>query len=84
MEIAIDTRTEIIDGRGYPLTITRIKGLQEVYIHGKPVLVSQVTIHDCREGCTVVYRRAFPGTIQPGPSGLPVPVEARLKELAAC
>lgn len=81
MNITIDTRTEIMDGKGYPLTITRISGLQEVYIHGVRTLVSQVTVHDCRDGCSVIYRRA--NAAQPGASGLPEPVEVRLKQLAA-
>lgn len=84
MRITIEKRIEIVDGKGYPLTITRITGLQEIYRNGMPVQVSMITYHDCRDGCTPAYRWAFPPGVQTGASGLPVPVEERLKELAAC
>ena len=49
MEITIMQRTEIIDGKGYLLTTTRITGLQQVQRHGKPGWVSAITYHDSRE-----------------------------------
>lgn len=85
MEITITQRTEIIDGKGYPLTTTRITGLQQVQRHGKPVWVSAITYHDSREGCTSAFR-LYNGPIPPEgevPNRLPLSVEARLKEIAA-
>ena len=83
MEITITQRTEIIDGKGYSLTTTRITGLQQVQRHGKPVWVSAITYHDSREGCTSVFRLdngPIPGE---APNRLPPSAEARVKEIAA-
>ncbi len=85
MEITITQRTEIIDGKGYSLTTTRITGLQQVQRHGKPVWVSAITYHDSREGCTSVFR-LYNGPIPPegeAPNRLPPSAEARVKEIAA-
>lgn len=85
MEITITHTTEIIDGKGYPLTVTRIIGLQEIHRKGETVWVSAVTYHDSREGCTSCFRR-YEGPIpQEGEAAnkLPPLVEARLKEIAA-
>jgi len=84
MDIRIIHTTEISGGKGYPLTITKIKGLQQIQRHGKPMWVSAVTYHDSREGCTssvTEYRGPVP---QDGVSlnRLPPTVEARLKEVA--
>lgn len=85
MTISIETRTEILDGKGYPLTTTRILGLQQIQRHGKPVWVTAITYHDSREGCTSCFR-LYKGPIPPEgevPNGLPPTVEARVKEIAA-
>lgn len=85
LEIAITHGTEIWDGKGYPLTTTRITGLQQVCRHGKPVWVTSVTYHDSREGCTSVFR-LYSGPMPPRGEALdrlPAPAEARLKEIAA-
>lgn len=85
MTISIETKTEIIDGKGYPLTITRILGLQQIQRHGKPVWVTAITYHDSREGCTSCFR-LYNGPIPPdgeGPNRLPPTVEVRVKEIAA-
>lgn len=85
MEITITHETEIIGGRAYPLTTTRITGLQQVQRHGKLVWVTAVTYHDSREGCTSAFR-LYNGPIPPegeALSRLPPSVEARTKEIAA-
>lgn len=85
MEITIKHGTEIIDGKGYPFTFTRITGLQQVQRHGKPVWVTAVTYHDSREGCTSAFR-LYKGPIPPEEeveNRLPSSVEARVKEIAA-
>lgn len=85
MEITITHRTEIIGGKGYPLTVTRILGLQQIQRHGKPVWVTAITYHDSREGCTSCFRR-YNGPIPPEGEvscKLPPSVEARVKEIAA-
>ena len=85
MEITITQRTEIIGGKGYPLTTTRIIGLQQVQRHGKPVWVSAITYHDSREGCTSAFR-LYKGPIPPegeAPNRLPPSAEARIKGVAA-
>lgn len=85
MEITITRETEIISGKGYPLTTTRILGLQQVQRHGKAVWVTAVTYHDSREGCTAAFR-LYNGPIPPEgevPNRLPPSVEARVKEIAA-
>lgn len=85
MIISIEHRTEIIDGKGYPLTITRILGLQQIQRLGKSVWVTAITYHDSREGCTSAFR-LYNGPIPPEgevPNRLPLSVEARLKEIAA-
>lgn len=85
MEITITQRTEIIDGKGYLLTTTRITGLQQVQRHGKPVWVSAITYHDSREGCTSAFR-LYNGPIPPERevlNKLPPSVEARVKEIGA-
>lgn len=84
MEITIMQRTEIIDGKGYLLTTTRITGLQQVQRHGKPVWVSAITYHDSREGCTSAFR-LYKGPIPPEGevlNKLPPSVEDRVKEIA--
>ena len=84
MEITIMKRTEIIDGKGYLLTTTRITGLQQVQRHGKPVWVSAITYHDSREGCTSAFR-LYKGPIPPEGevlNKLPPSVEDRVKEIA--
>ena len=85
MEITITQRTEIIDGKGYPLTTTRITGLQQVQRHGKPVWVSAITDPDSREGCTSVGR-LYKGPIPPEgevSNRLPPSAEARIQGVAA-
>lgn len=85
MTISVENRIEILDGKGYPLTITRILGLQQIQLHGKPVWVTAITYHDSREGCTSCFRR-YNGPIPPGgavSNRLPPMVEAHVKEIAA-
>lgn len=85
MEITITQRTEIIGGKGYPLTTTRIIGLQQVQRHGKPVWVSAITYDDSREGCTSAFR-LYKGPIPPEgevSNRLSPSAEARVKEIAA-
>jgi len=99
MEITITQKTEIIDGKGYPLTTTRILGLQQIQRHGEPMWVTAITYHDSREGCTSAFR-LYKGPIPPegevpnrlqGPippegevqNRLPPSAEARVKEIAA-
>ena len=85
MEITITHSTEIIDGKGYPMTTTRITGLQQVQRRGKSVWVSAITYHDSREGCTSAFR-LYNGPIPPegeAPNRLPPSAEARVKEIAA-
>lgn len=85
MEITITQRTEIIGGKGYPLTTTRIIGLQQVQRHGKPVWVSAITYHDSREGCTSAFR-LYKGPIPPEgevSNRLSPSAEARIKGVAA-
>lgn len=85
MIISIEHRTEIIDGKGYSLTTTRILGLQQIQRRGKSVWVTAITYHDSREGCTSAFR-LYNGPIPPEgevPNRLPLSVEARLKEIAA-
>lgn len=84
MEITITHRTEIIDGKGYPMTTTRITGLQKVQRRGKSVWVSAITYHDSREGCTSAFR-LYKGPIPPegeAPNRLSSSAEARVKEIA--
>ena len=84
MEITITHRTEIIDGKGYPMTTTRITGLQKVQRRGKSVWVSAITYHDSREGCTSAFR-LYNGPIPPDGevlNKLPPSVEDRVKEIA--
>lgn len=85
MTISIENKTEILDGKGYPLTITRILGLQQIKLHGETVWVTAITYHDSREGCTSCFRR-YNGPIPPVGEvldRLPPSVEARVKEIAA-
>ncbi len=85
MTISIDQKTEIMDGKGYLLTTTRILGLQQIQRCGKPVWVTAITYHDSREGCTSAFR-LYKGPIPPEgevPNRLPPSVEARVKEIAA-
>ena len=86
MTISIETKTEIMDGKGYPLTITRILGLQQIQRHGKPVWVTAITYHDSREGCTSCFRM-YNGPIPPEGdtiiNKLPPTVEARVKKIGA-
>lgn len=84
MEITITHRTEIIDGKGYPMTTTRITDLQKVQRRGKSVWVSAITYHDSREGCTSAFR-LYNGPIPPDgevPNRLSSSAEARVKEIA--
>lgn len=85
MDISIETKTEIIDGKGLPLTITRILGLQQIQRHGKPVWVTAITYHDSQDGCTSCFR-LYNGPVPPDgevPNRLPPTVEAHVKEIAA-
>lgn len=85
MTISIENKTEIIDGKGYLLTITRILGIQKIQRHGKFVWVSAITYHDSREGCTSCFR-LYNGPIPPDGevhNRLPASVEVRVKEIAA-
>ena len=85
MEITITHRTEIIDGKGYPMTTTRITGLQQVQRRGKSVWVSAITYHDSREGCTSAFR-LYKGPIPPEgevSNRLPPSAEDRVKKIAA-
>ena len=84
MEITITQKTEIIDGKGYPLTTTRILGLQQIQRHGEPMWVTAITYHDSREGCTSAFR-LYKGPIPPEGevlNKLPPSVEDRVKEIA--
>lgn len=85
MEITITHETEIIAGKGYPLTITRIAGLQQIWRHGEPVWVTAITYHDSREGCSSAFR-LYNGPIPPGGSEsvrLAPSVEVRVRSIAA-
>ena len=60
METTVTHTTEIISGKEYPLTVTKQKGLQEIMVAGKPVLVEAVTIFDSPLGTSRCYTRARP------------------------
>lgn len=84
MDIKIIHTTEISGGKGYPLTITKITGLQKIQRHGKPMWVSAVTYHDSREGCTTSVTE-FKGDVTQNDiftNRLPPVVEARVKDIA--
>lgn len=60
METTVTHTTEIVSGKEYPLTVTKQKGLQEIMVAGKPVLVEAVTIFDSPLGTSRCYTRARP------------------------
>lgn len=60
METTVTHTTEIVSGKEYPLTVTRQKGIQEIMVSGKPVLVEAVTIFDSPLGTSRCYTRARP------------------------
>ena len=85
MTISISTRTEVIDGKGYPLTITRIRGIQQIYFNGKPKWVSEITYHDALGTCAMVFTRYLGPTPPPSDDPPPFPPAAaeRMREVAA-
>lgn len=85
MEIQINHGIRTIDGKGYPVTTTRITGFQQVWWCGKLAWVSVITYHDSCEGCTTCFRFCSGPVPQDGvtQSRLPESVEARVKEVAA-
>lgn len=58
METTITHKTEMISGKEYPLTVTKQKGLQEIIVDGKPVLVEAVTIFESPLGVSRCFTRA--------------------------
>lgn len=60
MEISICRDVEILNGKATLLTVTKITGLQVIYIRGKPVEVESVTISDgwgcCPADCTIARK----------------------------
>ena len=60
METQITHTTEIISGKEYPLTITKQKGIQEILVAGKPVLVEAVTIFESPLGTSRCFTRVRP------------------------
>ena len=56
MDISIHRDVEILNGKATLLTVTKITGLQVIYIRGKPVEVESVMISDgwgcCPADCT--------------------------------
>ena len=58
METQITHKTEIISGKEYPLTVTKQKGIQEIIVDGKPVLVEAVTIFESPLGTSRCFTRA--------------------------
>ena len=60
MNITIDHDIEILSSKAYPLTVTRITGLQTIHVHGEVVPVEAVTYCDSAAGCSLAYTRARP------------------------
>ena len=60
METTVKHTTEIISGKEYPLTVTKQRGLQEILVQGKPVLVEAVTIFESPLGTSRCFTRARP------------------------
>ncbi len=60
METTITHTTETISGKEYPLTVTKHKGIQEITVAGKPVLVEAVTIFESPLGTSRCFTRARP------------------------
>ena len=60
METTITHTTETISGKEYPLTVTKHKGIQEITVAGKPVLVAAVTIFESPLGTSRCFTRARP------------------------
>ena len=58
METQVTRKTEIISGKEYPLTVTKQKGIQEIIVDGKPVLVEAVTIFESPLGTSRCFTRA--------------------------
>ena len=58
MESTITHTTEMIGGKKYPLTVTKQKGIQEIIVAGKPVLVEAVTIFESPLGTSRCFTRA--------------------------
>lgn len=57
MEIIVEHRSEVIDGKEYPVTITRQIGLQEIEVDDRPVLVDKVAIFDSPLGQSRCWSR---------------------------
>lgn len=60
MEISVTHRTEMINGKEYPLTITKQRGLQEIEVRGKLIPVVSVTITESPMGTSRCYTKAQP------------------------
>ena len=60
METTITHTTETISGKEYPLTVTKHKGIQEITVAGKPVLVEAVTIFESPLGTSRARPEASP------------------------
>ncbi|MDE6880518.1 MAG: hypothetical protein K2P20_04090 [Oscillospiraceae bacterium] len=60
METQVIHKTEIIGGKEYPLTVTKYKGIQEIVVAGKPVVVEAVTIFESPLGTSRCFTRARP------------------------
>lgn len=60
MEIKIDRAVDVCGEKAYPLTVTRIKGFQIIYIRGEAVPVEAVTYCDYGDYCTQDITRARP------------------------
>lgn len=58
METQVIHKTEIIGGKEYPLTVTKCKGIQEIVVAGKPVVVEAVTIFESPLGTSRCFTRA--------------------------
>lgn len=66
MEVSVTHTTETVSGKEYPLTITRQRGLQEIEVRGKVVLVESVTLFDSPLGHSVCYTPVNPAMTPEG------------------
>ena len=60
ISITVTQEEETVGAKKYPLTVTRQRGLQEIMVQGKPVLVESVTIFESPLGTSLCYTRAQP------------------------
>ena len=60
MDITVTHTTETVGKKTYPLTITKQRGLQEIMVDGKPLLIESLTIFESPLGTSRCYTRAQP------------------------